>query len=61
MAVVFEEREDPCLRCAAPVAVKVITESRPRVTAGRYEPVHEDDGSPADRRCRRVPGDGQGR
>ena len=60
VAVVFDARDDPCEGCGAPVAVKVITESKPRRSTGRDEPVHDDDGSPADRLCRRASGSGRG-
>jgi hypothetical protein len=50
----FEARDEPCTRCGALVAIKIITEDKPRTSPRRREAIHEDDGTPADESCRRV-------
>jgi hypothetical protein len=51
LPVQHEPRDEPCARCAAPVALRVITDFQRRRL--RHEPIHEDDGSAADASCRR--------
>ncbi|MDQ1525679.1 MAG: hypothetical protein QOG18_292 [Microbacteriaceae bacterium] len=54
MAVQYEEREQPCTRCAASVSVKIVIPDRPRKAREPQRTViHDADGTPADARCER--------
>jgi hypothetical protein len=56
MAVRYEARDQPCIRCGDIVSIKVI---EPNVPRNESEPqrkaIHDGDGTPADARCGRGP------
>jgi hypothetical protein len=54
MGVQFEERAQPCTRCGALVAIKVVTPDQPRRSGEpRRVVIHDEDGTPADTSCTR--------